>query len=249
MPAVSIRSPLCAMNNNEFSQPESPTEEFILQAQGLHKSFFVGKRKLEILRGISMNVRPGEFIALCGASGAGKSTLLNLLAGLDTPDEGHVILSGKRTDQLSDRELTQIRNRQIGFIFQSYHLLPEFDALENVSMPARIARRPYRETIEEAEQLLCRVGLEERIEHRPPELSGGEQQRVAIARALINHPSLLIADEPTGNLDSKTGREILDLLLQLRSERRCALVMATHDTGIADQADHTFHIVDGRLLS
>ena len=237
------------MNNNEFSNTDTNTEEFILQAQGLHKSFYVGKRKLEILRGISMNVRPGEFIALCGASGAGKSTLLNLLAGLDTPDEGYVLLAGKRTDQLSDRELTQIRNRQIGFIFQSYHLLPEFDALENVSMPARIARRPYRETIEEAEQLLCRVGLEERIEHRPPELSGGEQQRVAIARALINHPSLLIADEPTGNLDSQTGREILDLLLQLRSERRCALVMATHDTSIADQADHTFHIVDGRLLS
>lgn len=237
------------MNNEELSNPTPRAEEFILQAHGLHKSFYVGKRKLEILRGISMNVRPGEFIALCGASGAGKSTLLNLLAGLDTPDEGYVLLDGKRTDQLSDKELTQIRNRQIGFIFQSYHLLPEFDALENVSMPARIARRPYRETVSEAEQLLCRVGLEDRIEHRPSELSGGEQQRVAIARALINHPSLLIADEPTGNLDSKTGREILDLLLQLRSERRCSLVMATHDAGIADQADHTFHIVDGRLLS
>ena len=237
------------MNNEELSNPAPCAEEFILQAHGLHKSFYVGKRKLEILRGISMNVRPGEFIALCGASGAGKSTLLNLLAGLDTPDEGYVLLDGKRTDLLSDKELTQIRNRQIGFIFQSYHLLPEFDALENVSMPARIARRPYRETVSEAEQLLCRVGLEDRIEHRPSELSGGEQQRVAIARALINHPSLLIADEPTGNLDSKTGREILDLLLQLRSERRCSLVMATHDAGIADQADHTFHIMDGRLLS
>ena len=237
------------MNNEKLSNPTPRAEEFILQAHGLHKSFYVGKRKLEILRGISMNVRPGEFIALCGASGAGKSTLLNLLAGLDTPDEGYVLLDGKRTDRLSDKELTQIRNRQIGFIFQSYHLLPEFDALENVSMPARIARRPYRETVSEAEQLLCRVGLEDRIEHRPSELSGGEQQRVAIARALINHPSLLIADEPTGNLDSKTGRENLDLLLQLRSERRCSLVMATHDAGIADQADHTFHIVDGRLLS
>lgn len=148
---------------------------------------------------------------------------------------------------MSDHDLARIRNHKIGFVFQSYHLLPEFDALENISMPARIARRPHAEVRERAVKLLEQVGLAGRADHRPSELSGGEQQRVAIARSLINNPSLLIADEPTGNLDSKTGREILDLLLRLRSERSCTLIIATHDSEIAAQANQTFHIVDGSL--
>lgn len=241
------------MNNTTFT-PTTPdntsTPKPILEGKDLHKSFLIGKRSLEILRGISIMVQRGEFIALRGASGAGKSTLLNLLAGLDIPDKGSVRIDGEpATQELSDYELTRIRNRKIGFIFQSYHLLPEFDALENVTMPARIARRPYRETEQKAIHLLEQVGLKDRMEHRPTELSGGEQQRVAIARALINDPPLLIADEPTGNLDSLTGQEILNLLLQLRNERGCTLIMATHDAEIAHLADRTFHIIDGKLES
>ncbi len=166
---------------------------------------------------------------------------------LDRPDAGSIVLEGKETGQMSDYDLAKIRNHKIGFVFQSYHLLPEFDALENVIIPARIARRPYAEVKNRGIELLQQVGLANRTGHRPSELSGGEQQRVAIARSLINDPSLLIADEPTGNLDSQTGREILNLLLQLQSERSCTLVIATHDLEIAAQADQTFYIVDGSL--
>lgn len=228
------------MSNTSFSS-------CLLQVSGLYKSFLIGPRKLDILKDISFSVKPGEFVALQGASGAGKSTLLNLIGMLDRPDGGSIILEGKATGQMSDYELSKIRNQNIGFVFQSYHLLPEFDALENVIIPARIARRPYAEVKKRGIELLRQVGLANRIAHRPSELSGGEQQRVAIARSLINDPSLLIADEPTGNLDSQTGREILDLLLELRSERSCTLVIATHDLDIAVQADQTLHIVDGSL--
>lgn len=240
MPAVSTLSPPCAMSSSPFSPS-------LLQVSGLCKSFLIGTRKLDILKDISFSVKQGEFVALQGASGAGKSTLLNLIGMLDRPDAGSIVLEGKETGQMSDYDLAKIRNHKIGFVFQSYHLLPEFDALENVIIPARIARRPYAEVKNRGIELLKQVGLANRTGHRPSELSGGEQQRVAIARSLINDPSLLIADEPTGNLDSRTGRDILNLLLQLRSERSCTLVIATHDLEIAAQADQTFHIVDGSL--
>mgnify|MGYP000851336802 CR=1 FL=1 len=240
MPAANILLPLCAMNSRPFSPP-------LLQVFDLHKSFTIGNRRLDILKNISFSVKAGDFVSLQGASGAGKSTLLNLIGMLDRPDAGSILIEGKQTRQMSDHDLARIRNHKIGFVFQSYHLLPEFDALENISMPARIARRPHAEVRERAVKLLEQVGLAGRADHRPSELSGGEQQRVAIARSLINNPSLLIADEPTGNLDSKTGREILDLLLRLRSERSCTLIIATHDSEIAAQANQTFHIVDGSL--
>ena len=219
----------------------------LLKAVALCKSFHIGTRRLEILRDISLEIKRGEFIALQGASGAGKSTLLNLLAGLDLPDNGFVQIDGIRTDKISNSELSDIRNLKIGFIFQSYHLLPDFDALENVSIPARIARRPAFETRRRAIQLLEQVGLKDRMTHRPSELSGGEQQRVAIARALINNPPLIIADEPTGNLDSLTGGEILELLLRLCHQEQSTLLMATHDPLIAHRADRSLHIADGKL--
>jgi ABC-type lipoprotein export system ATPase subunit len=192
-------------------------------------------------------VSRGEFIALRGASGAGKSTLLHLLGGLDSPDQGEIWFAGQNLATLRGTELAHLRNFRIGFVFQSYHLLPELDALENVCLPARIARLPAAVAEAHGRELLARVGLAERTEHRPAELSGGERQRVAIARALINQPDLVLADEPTGNLDSHTGGEIIDLLCSLRDERKVTLVVATHDPNIAARAPKVVHLVDGQI--
>lgn len=220
--------------------------DVILEAKNVRKSFSIGKRQLDVLQGVHLDVFRGEFVSLQGASGAGKSTLLQLMGGLDRPDDGNILFDGKRLREFSDMALTHWRNEKVGFIFQSYYLLPELDALENVCIPAKIARIPYSRMMERAKHLLERVGLKDRIEHRPTELSGGEQQRVAIARALMNEPVLLFADEPTGNLDSHTGKEIMDLLLSLRGT--CSLVMATHDGAIASLADRSFRLVDGRII-
>lgn len=217
----------------------------LLTGRGLHKTYTLGKRSLEVLRGVDIELRRGDFVALRGASGAGKSTLLHLLGGLDVPTRGDVFLGGKNLAALSRRELARVRNTQVGFIFQAYYLLPELDALENVCLPARMARVPASQAARRGEELLKLVGLGDRIEHRPYELSGGEQQRVAIARALINEPQLILADEPTGNLDSKTGEEIMDLLCRIRDEKRTTLVIATHDPNLAARAPVTIHIVDG----
>ena len=192
-----------------------------------------------------MNV--GDFVALRGASGAGKSTLLHLLGGLDLPNRGEVFFAQKNLGQLSNFALTQLRNRRVGFVFQAYHLLPELNALENVCLPARIARTGIREVQAHGRELLNRVGLGERMEHRPYELSGGEQQRVAIARAMINQPDLILADEPTGNLDSHTGDEILDLICSLRSERNVTLVIATHSARLAARAPKVIELLDGEI--
>ena len=181
----------------------------LITARGLHKTYLVGKRSLEVLRGIDLEVVRGEFLALRGASGAGKSTLLHLLGGLDLPNAGEIRFDGMDLRALSAGALAQWRNRRIGFIFQAYHLLPELSALENVALPARLARIAPAEAARRAAALLERVGLGQRMEHRPYELSGGEQQRVAVARALVNEPDLILADEPTGNLDSHTGGEII----------------------------------------
>ena len=221
--------------------------EVLLSAKNVRKTYLLGKRALEVLRGVDLELQRGELLALRGASGAGKSTLLYLLGGLDTPNQGEICLAGQNLASLSRRELARLRSRRVGFIFQAYYLLPELDALENVCLPARMIRTPAATAEARGRELLARVGLKERMEHKPYELSGGEQQRVAIARALINEPELILADEPTGNLDSHTGEEIIDLLVSLRGERQTTLVMATHDARVAARAPRVIELVDGQV--
>ena len=222
--------------------------ELLLSARGVHKTYLLGKRSLEVLRGVDLELRRGDFLALRGASGAGKSTLLYMLGGLDTPTQGEIWLAGRNLANLSRWELARLRNKEVGFIFQAYYLLPELDALENVCLPARMARMPAAQAEARGRDLLARVGLKERVEHKPYELSGGEQQRVAIARAMINQPDLILADEPTGNLDSHTGEEIIELLCALRGDRQTTLVMATHDAKVAARAPKVMELVDGQVV-
>ena len=221
--------------------------EPILRAQDLFKSYDLGRRLIEVLHGVSLEIGEGEFLSLQGASGTGKSTLLHLLGGLDDPTSGEVFASGQSLSAMSSARLSKWRNDEVGFVFQSYHLLPEFDALENVLLPARMAHANRAESQKRAELLLERVGLAKRMSHLPAELSGGEQQRVALARALINRPQLLLADEPTGNLDSKTGGEVLDLLCELQSEANLTMIIATHDDKVAKRARRTVQLVDGLI--
>jgi ABC-type lipoprotein export system ATPase subunit len=219
--------------------------ELLLRARGLTKGYTLGKRSIEVLRGIDLEVRRGEFLAVQGASGAGKSTLLHLLGGLDAPDAGEIWFDQQNLAKLSASLLAHFRNLKVGFIFQAYHVLPELDALENVCLPSRMARIGAAEAEARGRKLLDRVGLSHRMDHKPYELSGGEQQRVAVARALVNEPALLLADEPTGNLDSHTGQEIIDLLCAIRDERHTTLVIATHDTKVAARAPRVVELVDG----
>jgi len=221
--------------------------ETFLSAHGLVKTYAMGRRSLEVLRGVDLTVTRGEFLALRGASGAGKSTLLHLIGGLDSPNSGEISFIGQNLATFSEGELTQFRNRRVGFVFQAYHLLPELTALENVCLPGRIARIAAAQTAKRGRDLLARVGLKERVDHKPSELSGGEQQRVAIARALINEPELLLADEPTGNLDSRTGGEIIELLKVLRVEKQMTLIIATHDAKVAAHAQRVIELADGRI--
>jgi len=223
--------------------------EPLLSAKAVMKSYPMGRRILDVLRGVNLDVARGEFLALRGASGAGKSTLLHLLGGLDSPNAGEILFDGQDIAALSERQLTDFRNRRVGFVFQAYHLLPELDALENVCLPARVARLPALQAVARGRELLARVGLDDRWEHKPFELSGGEQQRVAIARALINKPELLLADEPTGNLDSRTGGEIIELLKSLRVENKMTLAIATHDEKVAAHAERTVQLADGQIQS
>ncbi|MEI7924539.1 MAG: ABC transporter ATP-binding protein [Planctomycetota bacterium] len=217
----------------------------IVRAENVRKAYIMGANTLEVLRGINLSVQPGEFLALCGASGAGKSTLLHLLGGLDLPNSGDIYFEGKNLRHLSNQALSQLRNTRVGFVFQAYHLLPELSAFENVALPARMARTPVAQAESAARDLLQRVGLGQRIHHRPYELSGGEQQRVAIARALINQPALVLADEPTGNLDSHTGEEIFQLLCALRQEHNVTLIIATHARQFAARAQRVIELADG----
>ncbi|HEY4952294.1 MAG TPA: ABC transporter ATP-binding protein, partial [Verrucomicrobiae bacterium] len=221
--------------------------EPLLRARALTKTYTMGKRSLEVLRGVDLDVARGEFLALRGASGAGKSTLLHLIGGLDSPNAGEIFFNGQNLVKFSESELTRFRNRRVGFVFQAYHLLPELDALENVCLPARVARMTATIAEKRGRDLLERVGLKNRLDHKPSELSGGEQQRVAIARALINEPELLLADEPTGNLDSQTGGEIIELLKSLRVEKRMTLIIATHDAKVAAHAQGVIELTDGRI--
>jgi predicted ABC-type transport system involved in lysophospholipase L1 biosynthesis ATPase subunit len=215
-----------------------------LVARDLRRSFRMGPRRIEVLRGISMEVRRSEAVFLVGASGAGKTTLLYTLAGLERPEDGTVDFDGRRLYSGSSRAQASIRNTQMGFVFQSYFLLPELTALENVMLPGMIGGSTKESAAEES---LRAVGLGERLQHLPAELSGGEQQRVAIARALVNDPAIVFADEPTGNLDSKTGDAIMDLLLSLARERKKTLLVVTHDPRLATLGDRQLHIADGKL--
>ena len=233
---------------NEPPASPHPTASF-LKLEGVHKAYRIGERSIQVLRGVSLRMERGELLAIQGASGAGKSTLLHLLGGLDTADAGEIWLGGQCLSAMNPNLLGQVRNRQVGFVFQAYHLFPELDALENVALPARIDRRNSREVIETARTLLRRVGLGDRVEHKPYELSGGEQQRVALARALINEPALVLADEPTGNLDSHTGQEIFDLLRSIQQERKSTLIVATHDNRIAAQIPRVLQLEDGLVVN
>jgi predicted ABC-type transport system involved in lysophospholipase L1 biosynthesis ATPase subunit len=215
-----------------------------LVARDLFQSFRMGARQIEVLRGISMEIAHNEAVFLSGASGAGKTTLLYTLAGLERPESGTVEFEGRRLYSGSSTMQARLRNEKMGFVFQGYFLLPELTALENVLLPAMIARRA---TKSDAEESLAAVGLGDRMQHLPAELSGGEQQRVAIARALTNNPDIIFADEPTGNLDSKTGDAIIDLLLNLARERNTTLLVVTHDARLAARGDRQLHIADGVL--
>ena len=221
----------------------------LLTAKALTKSYIMGSRSIEVLRGVDIEVARGDFLALRGASGAGKSTLLHLIGGLDSPNSGEILFDGRDIAKFSEAELTHFRNRRVGFIFQAYHLLPELTALENVCLPARIGRVSAAAAESRAAELLQQVGLKDRIDHKPYELSGGEQQRVAIARSLIVRPELILADEPTGNLDSRTGMEIIELLKNMCVQLNAALMIATHDAKVATAAQRVIELADGRVAA
>lgn len=218
----------------------------ILEAQNIQKSFTDGKSNVDVIRGISLQVKAGEFISIVGSSGSGKSTLLHVLGGLDRPTSGQVIVNGQRFDTLSEAERGYVRNEHLGFVYQFHHLLPEFTALENVAMPLMLRKNTkFKEAKQQAEYLLERVGLSHRLTHQPGELSGGERQRVALARALVGRPKLMMADEPTGNLDRKTAVKIFELLSDLRREFNMAMLIVTHDEHLAQSADSILHMQDG----
>ena len=219
-----------------------------IDVRSLAKSYPVGGNKLSVLRDLDLQMERGEMVAIVGASGVGKSTLLHLLGGLDAIDAGHVRIGDTDLGTLKDADLVAFRNRHVGFVFQFHHLLPEFSALENAEMPMRIARRPAAERATRAKTLLERVGLGQRLEHRPGMLSGGEQQRVAIARALVMDPTLLLADEPTGDLDEHTADTLHDLLREMHRERGLTSLIATHNPRLAAACDRVLRLVEGKLV-
>ena len=223
----------------------------IITAKNLTKNYFINEQELKVLKGIDLELKPGEFVAIIGPSGAGKSTLLHILGILDQPTDGELIFNGVNTKDLSDRETAGLRNEQVGFIFQFYHLLPEFTVLENVLMPRFIGQDKLQVPGADrarAEEILGKVGLGERMRHWPNQLSGGEQQRVAIARALFNDPGVILADEPTGNLDYKTSLEIINILHKINKVDGKTLVMVTHDEEYARKADRIIKLKDGRIV-
>lgn len=229
---------------NKPGQNDQP----VLAAAGLAKHFEQGDTRVDVLKGVELTVTPGERVAIVGASGSGKTTLLQLLGGLDLPSSGSVTIMGQPVSALSDAARGELRNRALGFVYQFHHLLPEFTALENVAMPLLIRRTPVDEAKARARELLARVGLEARTEHRPAQLSGGERQRTAVARALVTRPNVVLADEPTGNLDGNNARQVFDLMLELNRELGTALIIVTHAPELASKLQRTLTLQDGRLV-
>lgn len=220
-----------------------------VQAEEVHKSYVLGAAAVGALRGVSLRIRRGQFVALMGPSGCGKTTLLNLMGAIDTPSRGTLSVDGVALAELSEDALADLRRDRIGVVFQFYNLIPTLSARENIELPMQFQRAGRRERRERARQLLARVGLADRADHHPAELSGGEQQRVSIARALANHPALVLLDEPTGDLDSITGQEILTLLRDLNRQERVTLVIATHDALVAEASSRTIRLRDGKIES
>ncbi|MEJ2245781.1 MAG: ABC transporter ATP-binding protein [Acidobacteriota bacterium] len=221
----------------------------LIEVHDLCKGYRSGSQRLEILTGLCLTVDKGEMIAITGVSGSGKSTLLHLLGGMDRPDRGSIKITGREISNLNPLELSIFRNRTIGFVFQSHHLLPEFTALENVMMPLLLRDKAGHETVEAGKRMLADVGLEERSHHRPGELSGGEQQRVALARAMAGNPQLLLADEPTGNLDPKTGQGIAELFHTLHARYTLTSLLVTHNEKLAQTCSRIYHLENGKLIS
>lgn len=216
----------------------------MLVAKGIKKSYGA----LQVLKGVDLSISPGEIVSIVGSSGAGKSTLLHILGTLDKADNGEIHMAGERIDQLTGKKLAAFRNRNAGFVFQFHHLLPEFTALENVCIPGWIAKRPSKDVLADAKNLLDRLGLSARMDNKPSELSGGEQQRVAVARALLNKPRIIFADEPTGNLDSENARALHRLFFELRDEMGQAFLVVTHNEELASMSDRVVHMKDGLVV-
>ena len=219
----------------------------VIVTRGLEKSYAMGSGVVMALSGVDLEVDHGEMVAVMGVSGAGKTTLLHILGALDRPTKGEVILEGKSLSERTEIELARLRNQHVGFVFQFHHLLPEFSGLENVMIPGLLQGARKKEVEQQAKELLSRMGLAERWNHRPGELSGGEQQRVAIARALINNPSVILADEPTGNLDSSTAETIFELLREINEKNRQTILVATHNRSMAEKMDRVIAVVDGKI--
>jgi putative ABC transport system ATP-binding protein len=221
---------------------------WVVDARNLTKVYQMGEVEVHALRGLSLKIKPGEVIAIMGPSGSGKSTLMNMLGCLDRPTSGEYYLDDENVAEMNDNQLADIRNRKVGFVFQNFNLLPRSTALTNVELPLRYSSHAVKDRRKLAEEALDAVGLSDRMHHKPNELSGGQQQRVAIARAIVNNPSMVMADEPTGNLDSHSGEEIMKLLLNLNKERGTTLLIVTHDPEIAEQTERIVHILDGVVV-
>ncbi len=233
-----------------LSDSSGQSNSEVVQADGLSRHFEMGGTVIRAVDGVSLRVRQGEFLALLGASGSGKSSLLNLLAGLDTPSSGKIVVQGHDLARLSRRELAQYRLRTVGIVFQSFNLIPSMTIRENVELPLRFAEVNRKDRLERSVQALERVGLSARVNHRPSELSGGEQQRASLARALVNQPQLLLADEPTGNLDSRTGVQIMDLIRELNESLRMTVILVTHERALAEAyASRMVSMSDGKVIS
>jgi lipoprotein-releasing system ATP-binding protein len=233
----------------DLTESPAPDPSYLFQVQNITKTFFPekGRKSIEVLKGIDLTIRSGEMLAIEGASGAGKSTLLHLLGGLDRPTGGKIYFQGDDLFDHNEETLAEIRNRHMGFVFQFHHLLPEFSALENTMMPALIRGMKKADAQKTAERILTQLGLEDRLPHKPGELSGGEQQRVAVARALMLSPRVILADEPTGNLDTQTGEEVQKLLLHINREHGIALMVVTHNSALAEKMKRRVILVDGQL--